>query len=71
METDAETYIQILDRVWGIFWRRERRIEGAREVKDTTRKLTELTNLGPWGLMETGVPTREHSWDRRRPSTNM
>ena len=36
METDAETYIQILDRVWGIFWRRERRIEGAREVKHTT-----------------------------------
>ena len=40
METDAETYIQILDRVWGIFWRRERRIEGAREVKHTTHTHT-------------------------------
>jgi hypothetical protein len=32
------------------------RIEGARGVKDTIRKPTESTNLGPWGLMETELP---------------
>ena len=51
METDAKAYIQIFDRVWGIFWRRERRIEGAKEVKHTTHThthtLTESTNLAP------------------------
>ena len=35
--------------------RREGRIVGTREVKDTTRKLTESTN--PQGLTETDTPT--------------
>ena len=33
----------------------------AREVKDTTRKPTESTNLGPWWLTETEPPTKEHA----------
>ena len=43
IETDAETHSQTL----GILWKRERRIEGVRKVKDTTRKPIESTNLGP------------------------
>ena len=34
------------------------RIKGAGEVKDTTTRPTELTNLGPWGLIETEPPTK-------------
>jgi hypothetical protein len=37
----------------------EERIDGAREVKDTTRKPTELTNSGSWRLTETEPPTKE------------
>jgi hypothetical protein len=47
METVAETHNQILGRAWGILWKREGRILGARQVKDTARKPTESTNLGP------------------------
>ena len=39
------------------------RIKGDREVKDTTRKPTESTNLGPWGLTETEPPTRKPARD--------
>ena len=51
METDAETHSQTKELGkscggWGA------RIEEAREVKDTSRKPTESTNLGPQGLTE-------------------
>jgi hypothetical protein len=38
------------------------RIEGTGVVKDTTKRLTEPTNLGPWGLMETEPSTKKHAW---------
>ena len=41
----------------------ERRNVGARGAGDTTRKPTESTNLGPLGLTETELPTREPGWD--------
>jgi hypothetical protein len=34
-------------------------IEQAGGVKDTTRRPTDLNNLGHWGLTETESPTRE------------
>jgi hypothetical protein len=47
METDAETHSQTLEGYFRISWKRERRIERGREVKNTTRKSRELTTLGP------------------------
>jgi hypothetical protein len=47
------------------------RIERAEGVKDTTRRPTESTNLGPWRVTETEPPTQEHVWTRPRPPTNM
>ena len=38
--------------------------EQARGAKDTTRRPTESTSLGPWGLTETEPPTKEHTWAR-------
>jgi hypothetical protein len=35
------------------------KIEKAGRVKDITRRPTESTNLGPWGLIETEPPTRK------------
>jgi hypothetical protein len=49
--------------VWGALWKRGRRIEGARVVKDTTRRPTESTHLCPWGLTEIESPTREYGLD--------
>jgi hypothetical protein len=49
METIAETHSQILGRARGIIWKKGGRIGGARGVKDTTRKITESTNLGHKG----------------------
>jgi hypothetical protein len=46
METDSETHSQTLGRAWESVWKRGK-IEGVRKVKDTTRKLTESTSLGP------------------------
>jgi hypothetical protein len=34
------------------------RIEGARGVKDTTRKPTDSTNLDPQGLLKSELPNR-------------
>jgi hypothetical protein len=45
--------------------------EGGRGVKDTTRKPTASTNLGPYGLIETDLSSREHVWDTPRPSAHM
>jgi hypothetical protein len=39
------------------------RTEGNICVKDTTRKPTESTDLGPWILIKTGVETIKHAWD--------
>ena len=47
METDAETHSQTLGRAQGIYGRVGDRTEGARGVKENTRKPTESTNLGP------------------------
>ena len=48
--------------------------EGARGVKDITH--TQKTpknpaNLGPWGIIEIGPPTRVHTGDGRKPFANM
>ena len=43
-----------------------KRTESVREVKDTTRRSTESTNLGPWGLPET-EPNKDHKWAVPRP----
>jgi hypothetical protein len=37
----------------------EGRMKRARRVKDTSRRPTEATNLGRWGLTETEPPTKE------------
>ena len=47
------------------------RIKGAGGVMDTTRRPTESTKLGPWGLMETKPPTKEHVWLGPRPPTHL
>jgi hypothetical protein len=45
METDVKIHSQALERAWRILWKRETgRTEEAREVKNITRTLTELTN---------------------------
>jgi hypothetical protein len=46
------------------------RSEQAGRIKDTTR-FTESTNLGPWGLTESGPPTREHAGAGPRLSTHL
>ena len=35
--------------------------EQAGGIKDTTKKPTESTNLGPWGLTEMELPAKEHA----------
>jgi hypothetical protein len=42
-----ETYRQALHGACGILWKRRRRIEGARGLKDVPREPTESTNMGP------------------------
>jgi hypothetical protein len=37
------------------------RVEGAGAVKDTTRKPTKSTDLGPWGLTMNHLPVKEHA----------
>lgn len=44
----------------------EKRTEGAGGVEDT-RRLTELTNLGPQRLTETEPLSKEYAWDRPSP----
>lgn len=39
--------------LWESCGRAEDRNEGARSVKDTKRRTTKSTNLGPWELTET------------------
>ena len=40
----------------------ERGLSELEGVKNTTRTHTEPTNLGPWELTETKLPTKEHAW---------
>ena len=61
MDTDADIQSQTLGGSWGVLWKSEDRTEQARGVKDTTRRPTESTNLGPWGLTDTEPPTKEHA----------
>jgi hypothetical protein len=37
------------------------RIEQTRGVMNTTRRPTESTNMGPWGLTKIKPPTKEHA----------
>ena len=61
METDAETHSQRTSGHERVMWKPQGRIETASVVKDTTRRPTESTNLSPWGLTETELPTKEHA----------
>lgn len=52
METEAESQSQTVSRAWRILWKRGGKTEGARGVKDTTRKPMESTNLSPYGFRD-------------------
>lgn len=53
---------QTSGRGWEVLWKsRGQRIERAGGGEDTTKRLTESTNLGPWGLTENETPTKEHA----------
>jgi hypothetical protein len=67
METNAETYSQTIGGARGLLLKSWESIEAARGIKDTTRRPTESTNLGPEGLTETEPPTKEHAWAEPRP----
>jgi hypothetical protein len=47
------------------------KIEGAREVKDTTGEHTESTNLGPQETTKTELPKRDHVQDGPRSLAHM
>lgn len=51
--------------------RGEGKIEGAREVKETTGKPTESTHVGSEELIETELPDKEQSWVWPRSSAHM
>ena len=61
METGRDPLPNIR-RSWGSCERLGVRIKGAGGggVKDTTRKLTESTLLGPYRLIQTKTPIKEH-----------
>jgi hypothetical protein len=67
METDAEIHSQTLGRAQENLYKSEGRIVGDRKIKNTSRRPTESTNLGSWGLTETKPPMKEHAWARPRP----
>jgi hypothetical protein len=69
-ETDEEIHCQRLVRAGESYGRGRGRIEGARNVKNTTRPI-KSTNLGTCGLMETKSPIIEQAWDGPRPPTHM
>ena len=54
MQINAETPAKTLGRACRILWKGD--VEGAREINDTTRKLTESINLTPLGHIETESP---------------
>jgi hypothetical protein len=70
MEIDEETYKHQAE-CWKFFRRVEDRSEQVRVIKDIIRKSTESTNLGPWRLTETILPTKEHARAGPRPPTDL
>jgi len=42
-------------------WKNRGRTDEPGDDKDSTRRPAELTNLNPWGLPETELPTKEHT----------
>jgi hypothetical protein len=71
METDAETQSHTSGRAHESWRRVGDRIGQAGGVKDTTRRPTESSNLGPWGLTVTGPPTKEHAGVGPRSPTHL
>jgi hypothetical protein len=45
----------------------EEGLQGPKGDRNSIGKLTESTNLDPWGFSETEPPTREHTQPRHRP----
>jgi hypothetical protein len=60
MGADAETHRQAAEPRESC-GREGERSEQVGGVKDTTRRPTESTNLGPWGLTDPETPTREQA----------
>lgn len=56
LEAGAKTHSQTWNKAYGILWE----LEGSR----TPQENLESTNLGPWRLMKTELPTIEHERDR-------
>ena len=73
METDAKSHSQTIGRAQEVLWKIGGKVwfVGTRGVKDTTRRPTEPTNLGPWGLTETEPSTGENAWSGPRPPTHI
>jgi hypothetical protein len=71
METNAEHTAKCEPDLRKSFGRGGRVIDGAREIKNTKRKITKPTNLGPYGATENLLPIRELAWNGPRPPTSM
>lgn len=67
MEIDAETTVKHQSESRETCESVVHRSKQEGEVKDTIRRPTESTNLGPQGLREPGAPTREHAGAGPRP----
>ena len=61
METDADTRSQALIEVRDPYGRVRRMIEGSEGDGNPTGRPTVPTNLNPWKLPETELPTKEHT----------
>ena len=61
IETGAETLHQTLDGAHNSCVRVGGKTEGPEEDRVFTGKLTESTNLNPWGLPETEIATKEQA----------
>ena len=71
MERDTQTHTQTLDGALESNRRVGRMIEGLEEDRDSTGRPTQSTNLNPWGLPETGSPTKEQAQAEPRPPAHM
>lgn len=71
MRKDAGTHSQTSDGAG----KPRGRVGGRTEVpgmhRDSIRRLTESTNLDPWGLPDTEPSTEEHTWAGLRPHAHM
>lgn len=56
-ETDADTHSQPLDRRWGHLWKIQGNIEVPKSHDNPTGRPKVSTNLDPWQLPETKLPT--------------